>query len=1070
MKHTVEKTRREYNQWVADETLEDYALRYSPSSFRKWSPLQLANTALGGISFLALEAIGAVLLLNYGFSNAFWAIMLASVLIFIAGSPISYYAARYNIDIDLLTRSAGFGYVGSTVTSLIYASFCFIFFALEAAIMAQALKLYFNLPLHWGYLFCSLIIIPIVFYGVTAINQLHRWTQPIWLLLMILPFYFVFTQEPKALAFLVSYQGDLNGSNQFDWYYFGIATGISFSLIAQIGEQVDYLRFMPDKHKSNRVIWWLSLVAAGPGWIVLGCLKQLGGALLASLVVMTGLGLADAKEPVQMYLVAYQYVFENSANALLVTTIFVVISQIKINVTNAYAGSLAWSNFFSRVTHNHPGRVVWLVFNIAIALLLMELGVFEALHAILGLYSNAAVAWVFAVFADLVINKPLKLSPPIVEFKRAHLYDFNPVGFVSMLISAFVSILAFGGLFGDYAQAYSWLFAMLLSLILSPLIAIITKGKYYIARDNKHFISSDTLVACEVCEQHYAETDMAHCPSHEVPICSLCCTLESSCRDQCKPAQESLFHQLFKRLFKQHLSDNATRRIASFTLLSGSMLSIVGLAFWLVYLEAPEYAHRSIFIEQQSHLYTLFFVMAVLICTASWWVVLTNENRLLAEIELNEQNKTLDQEVNERKQIENTLRESESALRKLFEYSGDAVLLLKSGYFYDGNIAALNELGFHSKKELLNISPADISPEFQPDGYKSIEKAAQMVAIAQEQGFHRFEWEHINVEGTAFLVEVSLTPIIIRGEDIVYAAWRNIKERKEAEEIIRRLAYYDPLTQLPNRRYLQDRMEQSIARSKREAKEFAVLMLDLDRFKAVNDTLGHLAGDELLKQVAGRISESLREIDMVARLGGDEFMILLDNIEHIEDIGRIAEKIVSILSVPFVLAQSNDVRIGASIGICLYPKDGQSAEKLMDHVGMALYQAKDNGRGCFAFFTESLTRLACEKLKIESRLRYAIKQQELRVFYQPQVDINSGNIVGAEALVRWQDPENGLISPDQFIPIAEDSGLIIPLGEWVLRETCRQGKQWLDQGLVKITLAVNVSPKQCFKAQILFLW
>lgn len=216
MKHTVEKTRREYNQWVADETLEDYALRYSPSSFRKWSPLQLANTALGGISFLALEAIGAVLLLNYGFSNAFWAIMLASVLIFIAGSPISYYAARYNIDIDLLTRSAGFGYVGSTVTSLIYASFCFIFFALEAAIMAQALKLYFNLPLHWGYLFCSLIIIPIVFYGVTAINQLHRWTQPIWLLLMILPFYFVFTQEPKALAFLVSYQGDLNGSNQFD--------------------------------------------------------------------------------------------------------------------------------------------------------------------------------------------------------------------------------------------------------------------------------------------------------------------------------------------------------------------------------------------------------------------------------------------------------------------------------------------------------------------------------------------------------------------------------------------------------------------------------------------------------------------------------------------------------------------------------------------------------------------------------------------------------------------------------------------------------------------------------------
>ena len=247
-KHSVEKTRRQYNHWVANESIEDYALRYSPSSFRKWSPYLLANTAMGSIAFLALEAIGASLLISYGYTNAMWAILFASLLIFGAGIPISYYAARYNIDIDLLTRSAGFGYVGSTLTSLIYASFCFIFFALEAAIMAQALKLYLELPLYLGYILCSLVILPIVFYGITAINRLHLWTQPVWFILMLLPFYFIYVQTPDTIVALTNFKGQLSGSNEFDPYYFGIATGISLSLIVQIGEQVDYLRFMPNKH------------------------------------------------------------------------------------------------------------------------------------------------------------------------------------------------------------------------------------------------------------------------------------------------------------------------------------------------------------------------------------------------------------------------------------------------------------------------------------------------------------------------------------------------------------------------------------------------------------------------------------------------------------------------------------------------------------------------------------------------------------------------------------------------------------------------------------------------------
>jgi len=1064
MKHTVEKSRREYNRWVADESLEDYALRYSPASFRKWSPWLLANTALGGISFLALEAIGAVLLLNYGFSNAFWAILLASVIIFIAGVPISYYAARYNIDIDLLTRSAGFGYVGSTVTSLIYASFCFIFFALEAAIMAQALKLYFAMPLQWGYLFCSLIIIPIVFYGVTLINELHRWTQPIWLILMLLPFYFVFTLEPEILDVLVAYSGEKNGSNDFDVYYFGLATGISFALIAQIGEQVDYLRFMPDKQKSNQYSWWFALLIAGPGWIILGCLKQWAGALLAALVVFTGLGVADAHEPVQMYLAAYYYVFDNPETAILVSTVFVVISQIKINVTNAYAGSLAWSNFFSRLTHTHPGRVVWLVFNIAIALLLMELGVFNGMNKVLGLYSNVAVAWVFAVFADLVINKPLKLSPAVVEFKRAHLYDINPVGFGSMLIASVVSILAFTGIFGDYAQAYSWLIAMLLSLILSPLIAWATQGKYYLARTNDHFDSSDHLVKCDVCEQNYAAMDMAYCPFHDVPICSLCCTLESSCHDQCKPDANRTYMPaliaITERVFKHKVQLSTVRRIVHFLFVATALLSLVGITFWLVLSNAKDQLSGELLVLYIQNQNTLFSIISVMICIAAWWVVLANESRYLAETELNEQNETLEEEIIQRQKIEKSLRDSEDAFRHLFEFSSDAILLIEKGLIVDANATSLQQLGLHSKADLLQCSPSKISPETQLDGRPSNEKSAAMIALALEKGFHSYEWQHIKQDGSLFLVDVSLTHMLLGGKQIIYAAWRDITERKKAEAEINLLAFYDPLTKLPNRRYLQEQIEQSIARSEREASKIALLILDLDRFKSVNDRLGHLAGDELLQQVAARISVHLREVDLVARLGGDEFVVLLEHIQHKEDAARIAMKIITDLEMPFQLTQSDDVYIGASIGISLYPDNGVSVEILLDNADMALYYAKDNGRGRFAYFSDQLTEVAQSKLQLEVRLRYALKHSEFVVFYQPQVDIASGEIIGAEALVRWQDPEHGLISPDNFIPLAEETGLIIELGRWVLHETCRQGKQWQDQGLKAIRLAVNVSARQ----------
>ena len=633
---SVSKSRRLYNEWVATESIEDYALRYAPASFRKWSSSTLAITLVGTNSALSYEAIGALLILDYGFTNAIWALVFSAIALFAVSLPICLYSARHNIDMDLLTRAAGFGYVGSTFTSLIYASFCFIFLAIESSIMAQALKVYFGLPLWLGYIVCSIVVVPIVFYGVTSINRLHQWTRWLWWTLLIAPFYFVLTREPHVMAVMSGARGQVSGNNAFDPYFFGIAAGISFSLIAQIGEQVDYLRFMPEENRQNRASWWLNMLIGGPGWIVIAFFKQIGGALLAALAVMGGMAIVDAKEPIALFNFAYGYVIQNPGTALLVSTVFVVVSELKVNVTNAYAGSLAWSNFFSRVTHAHPGRVVWLVFNSVIALLLMELDLFAAMNSVLGMYSNIAVAWICAVVADLAINKPFGFSPPIVEFKRAHLYNFNPVGVGSMAIASIVSTLAYSGLMGNYAQAYSWLIAAVLAFVLSPLIAIVTRGKYYIARTSDFAHRSDALATCTICQHDYAMTDSAHCTFHQGAICSLCCTLESTCKDHCKPRTKSVFEHYQSAVLtglNTALGNNFSRqyglRVANFALLWGSMIAIISLISWFSANSgtAPAEAQPHI----AAHAYRMFLILLIPTSIAAWWIVLVTESRNLAE-------------------------------------------------------------------------------------------------------------------------------------------------------------------------------------------------------------------------------------------------------------------------------------------------------------------------------------------------------------------------------------------------------------------------------------------------------
>ena len=536
-KHAV--SQRTYDKATANESLEDYSLRYAAVSFRRWSPFVVASTAIGGIAYLADFAIGASIVLTNGAVSGIAAILAAAVIIFVTGVPIARACAKYGVDIDLLTRGAGFGYLGSTLTSLIYASFTFIFFALEGSIMAQGLSYAFGMPLPVAYLVASLVIVPIVIFGMKALSRLHVWTQPVWLLLLVLPFVAVAANHPGAFGDLGSFAGVDGTHGGFSWQAFGLGMGVALSLIAQIGEQADYLRFMPRKTAENRRAWNIATTVAGPGWVVLGAAKQIGGALLAVAVLTLGSSAADAVEPIHQYSEAVKPWLGGATVA--VATVFVVLSQIKINTTNAYSGSLSWSNFFSRITHRHPGRVWYVGLNVGIALLLMELNMFSFLNTILGFYSNVGIAWVGAVCADLLINKPLGWSPKYVEFKRAYLHTVNPVGFGSMAVASIVSVLAFFKVFGDgWTYAFSPLMALVIAMTLSPLLAWATKGKYYLARENLVVgpaagpVEPTEELVCGTCGITYERPDIADCSFNQALVCSLCCSLESRCHDECK--------------------------------------------------------------------------------------------------------------------------------------------------------------------------------------------------------------------------------------------------------------------------------------------------------------------------------------------------------------------------------------------------------------------------------------------------------------------------------------------------------------------------------------------------------
>ena len=584
-------------------------------------------------------------MLATGFTNTFAAVLVVGLIIFATAAPITIYAARYGVDIDLLTRGAGFGYLGSTITSLVYAGFTFLFFAIEAAIMALALQLCFGLPLWIGYIVSAGAVIPLVIYGIRLISRFQLWTQPLWIGLNLLPLVYIWLSGPVPFEAFTGYPGLEAAGAGFDLRLFGLASGILLALLAQVGEQVDFLRFMPPPRGKGDWRWWTGVLSAGAGWIVPGMLKILLGAFLTVLALGHGVSPERAAEPTQMYAVAFGYVSGSPGVALALTGLFVVISQLKINVTNAYAGSIAWSNFFSRLTHSHPGRVVWLVFNVAIALLLMELGIDKTIESTLPLYACVVSAWVGALAADLAVNKPLGLSPPGIEFKRAHLYAINPVGTGAMVLSLVAGGLIHAGLCGQALQPFAPMLALATAFAAAPAIAWATGGKRYLAREPQAAWDRPEIT-CRVCEHPFEAEDMAHCPAYSGPICSLCCSLDARCGDLCKPhgRLENQARETLARVLPARTAAWIGAPLGRYLALMLTLVTVIGLILAIVHASAaaghPEHAETL-----RAALTSLFFILIVILGVVAWLFVLAQESRRVAQEETARQTALYEAEI-----------------------------------------------------------------------------------------------------------------------------------------------------------------------------------------------------------------------------------------------------------------------------------------------------------------------------------------------------------------------------------------------------------------------------------------
>jgi diguanylate cyclase (GGDEF)-like protein/PAS domain S-box-containing protein len=418
--------------------------------------------------------------------------------------------------------------------------------------------------------------------------------------------------------------------------------------------------------------------------------------------------------------------------------------------------------------------------------------------------------------------------------------------------------------------------------------------------------------------------------------------------------------------------------------------------------------------------------------------------------------------------MQTRLQKSEELHRYIVNSSPDIVFMLdKDGRFTFLNNKLESILGY-KKTDLIGqhykciIDPADVERAhylFEEQSGKRRESWGSEIRLLAKRQNHSAR----HFEITFFPIERQLpkTPNSIAQSSIIgtYGTARDITERKEAEEFINFQAYHDLLTRLPNRALFKDRLNMSLAQAKRNKSNLAVMFLDLDRFKIVNDTLGHAMGDRLLQSVAQRLESCVRQCDTLSRFGGDEFTLLLPTLSSIEDARTIAKKIISTLKEPFILGD-HEVFVGVSIGISVYPNGGNTVEQLIQNADVAMYHVKGRGKDGYQYYNEAMAIHTSNRLSLERDLRSALDNNEFRVYYQPQISTQTGKMVGVEALVRWQHPERGLIFPGEFIPLAEETRLMSDINDWVLKTACHEIKGWIDRGYSNIRLSVNFSPLQ----------
>ncbi len=406
-------------------------------------------------------------------------------------------------------------------------------------------------------------------------------------------------------------------------------------------------------------------------------------------------------------------------------------------------------------------------------------------------------------------------------------------------------------------------------------------------------------------------------------------------------------------------------------------------------------------------------------------------------------------DITDRKRAE----ELSARLGRILEHSSNEIYIIDAAElrFVQVSRGAMVNLGYDAD-EISRLTMRAIQPDVPNEKFDVLTKPlrlGQSDIVSYETVFRR-------KSGECYAVQVRLQLSRFEDRAVFMAIVQDITERKRSEEQLHFLANFDPLTGLPNRVQLQKRMLQCIADAERHQRLLAAMFIDLDRFKLVNDTMGHEAGDELLRVIARRLIETLRTGDTVARHGGDEFVVLMANVAEINDIDRIAEKVLQRLSVP-VRIGGRELYVTPSIGISIFPTDARSPDELLKHADTAMYFAKEQGRNGYRHFTSELNARSARRLALETSLRQALDRGEFVLHYQPQVHASSGQVIGAEALVRWRHPDLGLVPPSEFIPLAEETGLIVPLGKWVLETACTQAKKWALSGFPNVRVSVNIS-------------